>query len=81
MDDRTKLDLLCIATFCVVEEVYLSSAVIEPMRKRRHAYKGLSDIELITVVIVGEAHGQRQATMLYRWVWSQLPGWFPRMPE
>jgi len=64
MDDRTKLDLFCIATFCVVDEVYLSSAVIGPIRTRRNVRKGLSDIERITMVLVGEAHGQRQATML-----------------
>ena len=42
MDDRSKLDLFCIATFCLVEDVYMSSAVIEPIRKRRNAGKGFS---------------------------------------
>jgi hypothetical protein len=68
MDDRSKLDLFCIATFCLVEEVYTSSAVIEPIRKRRSANKGFSDIELITMVIVGEANGQSKGKKLYRWV-------------
>lgn len=81
MDDRTNLDLFCIATFCLVEEVYLSSAILEPIRKRRNADKGFSDVELITVVLVGEANGQRKAKMLYRWVGCQFPGWFPQMPE
>ena len=81
MDDRTKLELFCIATFCVIEEVYRSSAVIGPIRQRRNVHNGLSDIELITMVIVGEANGQRQAKMLYRWVCRQFPGWFPQRPE
>lgn len=81
MDDRSKLELFCIATFCLVEEIYMSSAVIEPIRKRRSANKGFSDIELITMVIVGESNGLSKGKMLYRWVGCQFPGWFPQMPE
>jgi hypothetical protein len=81
MDDRTKLDLFCIATFCVVDEVYQSSAILEPIRTRRNAHKGLSDVELITAVIVGEATGPHKGKALSRWVCCQFPGWFPQMPE
>jgi hypothetical protein len=47
MDDRTNLDLLCIATSCVVEALYQSSAVIEPFRIWRNVHKGFSEVERV----------------------------------
>lgn len=81
MDERTKLEYFCIAVFCLMEDVYMQAPTLRPIRERRHATQGLSDVELLTIVIVGERQGHREAKAVYRWVQTTLPGWFPHLPE
>jgi hypothetical protein len=81
MDERTKLDVFCIATFCLLDELYTPSPVLRPVRMRRHAHDGWRDVERITIVLVGEWQGHREAKALYRWVQTTCPGWCPSLPE
>jgi hypothetical protein len=81
MDERTKLELFCIATFCLIEALYTQSPALRSIRERRNAHQGVSDVELITIAIVGERQGLREAKALYRWTQTTFPGWFPKLPE